>query len=127
MTEIYHWYIIVTHTLFQENINASLMPRRWTLPNFDDSQWRPASARQFAVEPYAKTSLALNLTNGVRPVKWQQTSPGKYFADFGSEMMGGLRLQVNAPAGTQLQVTLLIQLRCDWRRGPAAVVVASYC
>jgi len=96
----------------QENIVASLMPTGWTEHDYkeESKEWSPVDPRSFPVPPYAKSTLALNLTNGIVPAVWEEVSPGIHFADFGTDMMGGIRLEVVAKTGTKFQVTLSEEL-----------------
>ncbi len=105
----------------QENQDAALLPTGWALPGFTPTAaWAPSAAAP-PIPTYPKPALALNVSSGRVPLRLLATSATSWFADFGSEFMGGLRLVVdhsisNLPAGTKLTVTMSEELEGDFRR-----------
>ena len=70
-------------------------------PLFDDSAWSAAVEQPaFGYELQPKSTLPIELITGVSPVRLEKLSPTHYFFDFGSEMMGGLRIQLSLPTIT---------------------------
>ena len=72
----------------------------WSEPGFDDSGWRPAAPRPDIVTPQARISPPVRRIEEL-PVREVITSPsGRTVLDFGQNLVGRLRLDVDGPAGT---------------------------
>jgi hypothetical protein len=100
------------YTAPQENIDARLLPHGWQHANFVvGAQWVLAEARQFEFIPRRKKTKPLELLERVPPPVWLQLEPRLYFADFRTNLMGGLRLVIGgARAGTKVRVTMSEEL-----------------
>lgn len=97
----------------QEDADARIMPQRWQYPGFKPASdaWKSAAVRTGGlINATAKSTLALVVTEGVKPVSTRAVSEQELFLDFGVETMGGVTVDVvdggTLPAGTQLQVTV---------------------
>lgn len=104
-----------------ENIDAALMPSPeiWPTTSFveDPSLWQKSAIQKncslAATQPYPKTTLPLNISAGRSPDRIVKVSTNTWFFDFGTEIMGGIRLEVPAgalPNRTVIQVTLSEEL-----------------
>ena len=99
----------VCYTAPQENIDARLMPHGWEKATYIETpEWQSAVAKTWPVVPTPKRSLPLSLQEGVRPKKiLQEIDTGRVVADFGTNLMGGLRLEITGlAAGAKVQVTM---------------------
>lgn len=89
-----------------EHLNARHWPEGWLAHRFDDTAW-PAVR---TLNRYTDRLVAQPLRNvqmeEVRPVRIHQKGDGHYFVDFGKEIVATLRLVINAPDQTQIQVRL---------------------
>jgi hypothetical protein len=64
-------------------------------PLFDGSHWIDAIEQPaFGYELQPKSTVPIDLITGVSPARMEKLSPSHYFFDFGTEMMGGLRIQL---------------------------------
>lgn len=80
-------------------------PVGWTEAGFDDSRW--ASAGVSEVLPPAPAPAVVNIEQFVgEPIATEQVTGGRWMADLGREIVGGLRLQVDGELDAQLTVRL---------------------
>ena len=102
----------VCYTAPQENIDARLMPQGWEESSYiETSQWQNAFTKVWPVVPSPKRTLPLTLEEGVHPENILQVEDGRVFADFGSNLMGGLRLEITGlSTGARVQVTMSEEL-----------------
>jgi alpha-L-rhamnosidase len=83
---------------------ADLRRRRdgWDRPGFDDADWSAAAVAKTIPTPGARTSPAVRRI-GERAVEQVITTPsGRTVLDFGQNLVGWLRLEVDGPAGTEI-------------------------
>ncbi len=86
-----------------EDYDAQKEIKGWDEPGLDDSQWTPADVRD-------KPDIALDdqvmppvrQVRELKPKLVTQPKPGSWVFDLGQNMVGVVRLQVSAPAGTKL-------------------------
>jgi alpha-L-rhamnosidase len=86
-----------------EDHDARLEPLGWSSPDFDDGAWTPV--RMLEVEhpiPHAAVGPPVRRTEEVRPRAITTSPSGRTIVDFGQNLVGRLRLQVDGPAGTQV-------------------------
>lgn len=76
----------------------------WSEPGFDDASWPAVAVREVAVVPEPAIAEPVRRT-GELPVREVITTPsGKTVLDFGQNLVGWLRLQVQGPRGQVLTV-----------------------
>ncbi len=76
----------------------------WEKPGFDDSSWAPASEVE-APSPLmkAQTAPAVRATRELKPVAVQSFGDTVYVFDFGTNITGVCRLEVEGERGTQVE------------------------
>ncbi|WP_245850758.1 glycoside hydrolase family 78 protein [Paenibacillus herberti] len=92
-SEIYHG----------EVYDARLEPRGWHKPGFDDSAWSSAVEIVPGVgKLVAQENLPVRVTERISPVSLIQTPNGETVLDYGQNLVGRIRLQLDLPAGTTI-------------------------
>lgn len=83
-----------------EYIDSRLNPVGWRLPDYTPtSAWVPPQAQPvFSPPPAAKTTQPLEIF-WVEPASLKQVGNGLWIADFGSELMGGIVVNVTGVSG----------------------------
>jgi hypothetical protein len=90
-------------TQFLEDIDLRAYPAGWEQPGFDDSAWgAPITQRQDHVF-VRQVTLPLQHTRW-EPVVKKSLGEGRYFYDFGTEIVGHTRIRVRGKAGDTLTV-----------------------
>lgn len=90
-------------TLFLEDIDMRLYPAGWELPGFDDSAWgAPLVERQDHVF-VRQVTMPLQRTRQ-DPVVVKDLGKGRYFYDFGTEIVGHTRIRIHGAAGQAITV-----------------------
>ncbi len=84
----------------------------WAQPGFDDSGWEAAQL----VEPpggalRAQMAEPLRVIETLAPKTVKELRPGVFIYDLGQNMVGWVRLKVQGPAGTRVQLRLAESLR----------------
>ncbi len=76
----------------------------WSQPGFDDRAWQPVGVREAPPGPLIACPFpGLAIVKEMRPVELTEPKPGVYVYDFGQNMAGWVRLQVEAAAaGTEI-------------------------
>lgn len=104
------------YKLGAENIDATKIPAGWMTAGFKDSGWSPAAEKP----EYKDSLIAQPMRNieatEVAPVKVVKKGDGRFFLDFGKEILGCMKLNVDGKAGGKIQVRLGEELS-----GPEAV------
>jgi alpha-L-rhamnosidase len=92
---------------FGETYDARKEMPGWDLPGFAPVGWRqvqvlphPDDAEQAVL--VAQPNEPIRVVKELRPVKMTEPLPGAYVFDMGQNMVGWCRLNVNAPAGTEV-------------------------
>lgn len=90
-------------TQFLENIDMRLMPAGWEAAGFDDSAWEtPLAGRQDHVLAQQATPPLERYR--VEPKIVKELGDGGYFYDFGTEIVGHTRIQIQGEAGHAITV-----------------------
>ena len=88
-----------------EVYDARLELPGWSMPGFDDSEWKHAVA---ADPPKGALQLQpippIRAGKNIAPVTLTEPKPGVFIADFGTNMAGRAELRVSGPAGTRVAV-----------------------
>ena len=97
---------ILENTIYHgETYDARLELDGWDKPNFDDSQWEPAIGSEVEeVKLVAQQGPTIRVTQELTPVKITEPKPGIFVFDFGQNMVGRARLQVEGQAGTRIEM-----------------------
>ena len=100
----------------QENQDAFLMPLGWQSLSFNASTSWKTPKISAEIITYPKITLPLNISTGRKPVRWLKVESNRWFADFGTEFQGGLRLETKGfSPRTRLQITLSEELVGDYK------------
>lgn len=95
--------ILISDIYDGETYDARLEKARWTEPNFDDKTW---SGVTVLPTPKAKVVASagppVQEIQEIKPVSVLKTPAGETVLDMGQNMVGWIRFQVNAPAGTTI-------------------------
>lgn len=74
----------------------------WDRPGYDDREWVPAAVRPHGVEPGPRTSPVARGLQTVPVAKVIDSASGGRILDFGQNLVGRLRIRLEAPEGTTL-------------------------
>lgn len=88
-----------------ETIDMREMPHGWSQPGFDTSEWLPAAigVRDMATM-VAPEGPPVRCTETISPSSIQQLRPGTWLLDFGQNLVGRLKLVIDAPAGHRVTI-----------------------
>ncbi|MBN2309618.1 MAG: family 78 glycoside hydrolase catalytic domain [Candidatus Hydrogenedentes bacterium] len=90
-------------TQFNENIDMRAEPRGWRLAGFDDTAWdKPLVGRQDHTFIASATHPLEHWR--AEPAVVKQKGPGRFFYDFGQELVGHTRITVKGEAGHVMTV-----------------------
>ena len=90
-------------TQFNENIDMLQEPVGWRGPGFDDSMWQKALVERQDHRFVEAPTPPLEHWRA-DPVVFKEKSPGRYFIDFGAEIVGHTRIRVQGSAGHVMTV-----------------------
>jgi alpha-L-rhamnosidase len=91
--------------LMGERHELALEPRGWDLPGFDSGSWAEVRCRdRDAVPLVADPGPPIRVTQEVAPRSVSVDRAGRHIVDFGQNLPGWLRIQVDAPAGTCIRI-----------------------
>jgi len=77
----------------------------WDRARFDDKNWLPARIVTAPAAPLvAQRSEPVQMVETITPVSVNEIRPGVFIYDLGQNISGWVRLHVNAPAGTRVQL-----------------------
>lgn len=88
----------------REDWDARHEPVGWTEPGFDDQTWPSAVVVEMPADP-APATVSIEQHLG-EVLEARRVQPGRWFIDLGREIVGGLRLDVEATSGTDVTVRL---------------------
>ncbi|MGO4435676.1 family 78 glycoside hydrolase catalytic domain, partial [Paenarthrobacter sp. RAF9] len=84
-----------------ETYDARLEPFGWDKPGFDDSQWAAVEIFDWPLEALVEpTAPPIRRIEELAPVEILTTASGRTVVDFGQNISGWVRLDVQGPAGT---------------------------
>jgi alpha-L-rhamnosidase len=91
--------------LMGERQELALEPRGWDLPGFDAGSWSAVRCRdRDAVPLVADPGPPIRVTQEIAPRSVSVDRAGRHIVDFGQNLPGWLRVQVDAPAGTCIRI-----------------------
>lgn len=86
----------------------------WAQAGFDDSKWEAAQAVQGPPGAlHAQMAEPLRVIETLAPKTVKELRPGVFIYDLGQNMVGWVRLRVQGPAGTRVQMRLAESLRSN--------------
>ena len=93
-------------TQFSEDIDLRQWAPSWNRPGFDDAAWESPAVcdsvpAQYTIIPQWTPPVAYAK---VAPVRIVRKAPGRFFIDFGSEIVGETSFVVTGPAGHRVEV-----------------------
>jgi alpha-L-rhamnosidase len=95
-SEIYHG----------ELYDARLEKIGWSSVSFADADWHPTEQIDYTKSILiAQENWATRVTQLVQPVAYILTPSGEHVLDFGQNMVGRVRMFINAPIGTEVQLS----------------------
>lgn len=97
--------ILYSNIYHGETYDARLEQSGWMNPAFDDSQWVEAEQLDLSYDHLvAQENVPTRVTEVVKPIQYLLTPAGDHVLDMGQNMVGRIRLKVQAPAGTQIEL-----------------------
>ncbi|GCE18531.1 glycoside hydrolase family 78 protein [Dictyobacter kobayashii] len=88
----------------------------WDLPtSITASDWQPVLVEELdpALQLSAQPDQPVRVTESITPQSISEISPGIFIYDMGQNMVGWVRLQVEGPAGTRVQLRFVEMLNPD--------------
>ncbi|EXX89463.1 alpha-L-rhamnosidase [Paenibacillus darwinianus] len=86
-----------------ETYDARLERRGWSEDGFNDAEWSPVEQVDLPLEQLvAQENWPTRVTETIRPVSTFVTPAGDRVLDMGQNMVGRMRMAVQAPAGTRI-------------------------
>ncbi|MBD2846452.1 family 78 glycoside hydrolase catalytic domain [Paenibacillus sp. IB182496] len=88
-----------------ETYDARLERPGWSEAGYDDSAWCGTERLDLPYDPLtAQENWATRITERLRPIELLRTPSGETVLDMGQNMVGRIRMRVNAPAGTRIRL-----------------------
>lgn len=102
---------------FGENFDARLDDPNWsTAQNAASWHWRPVQVH--GTSPAVRVITAhsappVRRIEELKPISRRETSPGVFLYDLGQNMVGWVRLKIQAPAGREIRIRFVEMLEAD--------------
>jgi alpha-L-rhamnosidase len=88
-----------------ETYDARLVRSGWNQAGYDDSQWASVTVRDIGKDMLvAQVGPPVRMIEEIEPVAILRTPAGETVVDMGQNMVGWMRLKVQGPAGTRIQL-----------------------
>lgn len=95
--------ILASDFMMGEDYDARLEVKNWDQPGLDETGWTPVSVRDESQRRLeAQVMEPVRKICELKPKKVSEPKPGRWVYDLGQNMVGVVRLEVSAPAGTQI-------------------------
>jgi len=94
--------ITASDFMLGESYDARLELAGWNQPGLDDAAWSPVTVREENRFLDWQVSQPVSVVGEIKPKTLSEPKPGQWTFDLGQNMVGVVRLNVNAPAGTRL-------------------------
>jgi len=95
--------ILASDFMLGEDYDARLEISGWDKPGLDDGQWTPASVSPDpGILREAQVMDPVRVVRAITPQSVRTDKQGRWVYDLGQNMVGFVRLQVAAPAGTKI-------------------------
>lgn len=102
---------------FGENFDARLDDPNWsTAQNASSWPWRPVQVHGTSTAVRAITAHSappVRRIEELKPISRRETSPGVFLFDLGQNMVGWVRLKIQAPAGREVRIRFVEMLEAD--------------
>lgn len=100
--------------LMGETYDARLRQAGWDNPGFHATGWLPVEmAAQWAAPVESHPGVPVRRTEEIKPRSVTEPTPGVFVCDLGQNMVGWVRLAVEGPAGTKVQLRFAEMLNPD--------------
>ena len=101
--------ILMDMVYYGEHYDARKEQPGWNQANFDDSAWQKVALRKAPEgKLVAHTAFPDKVMEKLKPLKIEKLENGNYYADFGVEVSGWIRLNnVKGPAGHKIRIKYL--------------------
>lgn len=97
-----------------EVYDARMEQAGWDSPGFNAREWQGVHIlHEMKAALVAQLYPPIRITQELKPVKILEPSPGLYVVDFGQNIAGWCRIQVNGPAGTAIRLRHAEVLEAD--------------
>ncbi len=88
-----------------EVFDASLEPSGWSMPGFDDTEWRAINVVDYGYENLiASQGVPVRQIQEINPVEILKTPKAETVIDFGQNLVGKIRLRVKGEKGTVIKI-----------------------
>jgi alpha-L-rhamnosidase len=94
--------ILSSDFMLGEDYDARLEVKNWDKAGLDESQWAAATLREESILLEAQVMEPVRQICEIKPKTVTEFKPGCWIYDLGQNMVGVVRLQVSAPAGTEV-------------------------
>ena len=94
--------ILSSDFMLGEDYDARLEVKHWDEPGLEESQWVAAALRDESLPMEAQVMEPVRQICEIKPKTVTESKPGCWIYDLGQNMVGVVRLQVSAPAGTEV-------------------------
>lgn len=106
--------ILSSDFMLGEDYDARLELKNWNIPGLDDSKWNATSVRDESARLLeAQVMEPVHQICELKPKTVKKSKSGSWIYDLGQNMVGVVKLQVSAPAGTQLTLRHAEMLNSD--------------
>jgi len=92
--------IVSSDFMLGEDYDARLEVNNWDKPGLDESQWVPAATREESIPLESQVMEPVRQICELKPKSVTEVKPGCFVYDLAQNMVGVVRLNVSAPAGT---------------------------
>ncbi|MGX1162722.1 alpha-L-rhamnosidase [Arthrobacter sp. SLBN-100] len=97
--------ILFTGLYEGEDYDARQLPAGWSSPGFDDDRWQPVvKVQRDTATLVAPEGPPVRCTDEVPPVQVSVSPSGKLILDFGQNLVGRLRINVQGEAGRKVTI-----------------------
>jgi alpha-L-rhamnosidase len=95
---------IVYSTIYHgETYDARLQQEGWSEADFADGAWKPVKICDLPLHHLvAQENWPMRVTETIQPISYFVTPAGDHVLDMGQNMVGRVRMRVQAPAGTEM-------------------------
>ncbi len=116
--------VISNNVYAGEAYDARLVQNGWDRPGFDDSQWNQVGISESPGGKLISQKLPpIKKMAGIKPVDIHNPLPGVYVYDLGQNFAGWVKLRINAPTGTEINLRFSEALQKDGMIDPASTGV----
>ncbi|AIY41690.1 Alfa-L-rhamnosidase [Collimonas arenae] len=97
--------IVYSDLIMGEHYDARNETPGWSLPNFDDTEWKVVAVKQdVRTRLVAQVDPPVRIERELKPVAITEKKPGMYIFDLGQNMVGTVKLRVSGKAGQVISI-----------------------